>query len=781
MNKTISILFAMIFIVTIPLMPQTTQIAFQGFEGSGNDTWGLVAGSGKISTATGSSDYPANQRIRTGVKSWQISNVTDSLILETFDISNYDSIVVTIRLSSPATSNVQGTELSDSVNVFCAINGTDFSGLSDLTITGFGTNNARWGYDAVLTAQTNTGSHALFSSPQTGDSTNNYATLRINIPDGTASVALKIVAKNNNVAEFWCIDDIALTGVPAITGPTIYQPVSPQNFSTTVGVPDTNHVHVLYSSLISGLYAQISGSDASLFTVIPDSITASTPSPYVFKVIYLPVAVGSHTATLTFSSADAVSREVTLSGATAANEPSAQPTNLAFSNVTNTSFTISYTAAAGSPDGYIALRKTGSSPTGIPLDGTFYSAGNSVGDATVAYIGSNISFEQTGLNPGTTYFYKIYSYNGSGNSVNYLTVSPLSGSQQTTGTGTEIIFPGVYGDSLLARLVASYKTSTTLDYDGARDKMYGIIDNHNDSVTCVYSGYRIYIPYNDPNPRTWANAARPKINCEHTYPQNKFGYAKQPTSDLHHLYPTNEWPNNYRGNYPFDEIADSPSNYWWIGNDSLGQTGFIPSSNINLYSEEQRGVKFEPREDHKGNAARSVFYIYTMYKSVCDAADPNFFHIQKNVLLQWHYYDPVDAAEETRNNLIATYQQNKKNPFILDSTLVRRAYFPPVIGIDGEPNIGIYAFMLNQNYPNPFNPSTVISYQLAVSSEVSLKIYNLLGQEVRTLVKSRQSAGEYSVLWDGNDNKGLAVSSGIYIYRLTAGKSVQSKKMVLLR
>ena len=63
----------------------------------------------------------------------------------------------------------------------------------------------------------------------------------------------------------------------------------------------------------------------------------------------------------------------------------------------------------------------------------------------------------------------------------------------------------------------------------------------------------------------------------------------------------------------------------------------------------------------------------------------------------------------------------------------------------------------------------------------TLKIYNLLGQEVRTLVHARQSAGEYSVHWDGRDNLGKAVSSGVYIYRLSAGNSVQSKKMVLIR
>ncbi len=103
----------------------------------------------------------------------------------------------------------------------------------------------------------------------------------------------------------------------------------------------------------------------------------------------------------------------------------------------------------------------------------------------------------------------------------------------------------------------------------------------------------------------------------------------------------------------------------------------------------------------------------------------------------------------------------------------------PTIGIP-ENNIP-QAFKLYPNYPNPFNPSTVIRYQLAVNSMVTLKIYNALGQEVRTLVNERQSAGFKQVMWDGKDQRGHSVSSGIYIYRIQAGSMLQAKKMTLIR
>ncbi len=90
-------------------------------------------------------------------------------------------------------------------------------------------------------------------------------------------------------------------------------------------------------------------------------------------------------------------------------------------------------------------------------------------------------------------------------------------------------------------------------------------------------------------------------------------------------------------------------------------------------------------------------------------------------------------------------------------------------------------FNLYPNYPNPFNPSTVIGYQLEVNTKVNLKIFNTLGQEVRTLVNEHQSAGYKRVFWDGRNNHGTAVGAGVYIYRLQAGSFVQSRKMILVK
>jgi hypothetical protein len=85
------------------------------------------------------------------------------------------------------------------------------------------------------------------------------------------------------------------------------------------------------------------------------------------------------------------------------------------------------------------------------------------------------------------------------------------------------------------------------------------------------------------------------------------------------------------------------------------------------------------------------------------------------------------------------------------------------------------------NYPNPFNPSTTISFEVPVTSRVNLSIYNVLGQKIITLKDEVMAAGPYEVEWNGTDENGRSVSTGIYFYRLTVGDDVVSKKMMLIK
>ena len=91
-------------------------------------------------------------------------------------------------------------------------------------------------------------------------------------------------------------------------------------------------------------------------------------------------------------------------------------------------------------------------------------------------------------------------------------------------------------------------------------------------------------------------------------------------------------------------------------------------------------------------------------------------------------------------------------------------------------SIDLSSFKLNQNYPNPFNPSTQIKYSIPVETHVELKVYNVLGNEVATLVNEEEPAGEYTVKFNAS-----SLSSGVYIYRLQTDYSTITRKMTLIR
>jgi endonuclease I len=333
------------------------------------------------------------------------------------------------------------------------------------------------------------------------------------------------------------------------------------------------------------------------------------------------------------------------------------------------------------------------------------------------------------------------------------------------------IFPGLEGQALLDSLVAAYRPNDVLSYADARDQLFGDIDNRGDSLTGVYSGYTIYM---DPtaDPSTWAYEHG--INTEHTWPQSK-GASGQAKSDMHHLFPTRSSVNSSRGNLPFGESPDAETDRWWRLDDD--QT-WIPDSHIDEYAETRYEIAFEPREEHKGNAARAMFYFYTMYRQQADDADPTFFGRQKETLLAWHEQDPADETELQRSERIALFQSGKPNPFVLDATLVQRAYFAET-GIAGEGGVPEPAARLKLSLaPNPFNPLVTIAYELNVASAVELAVYDLRGQRVETLQpRARRAAGRHRLQWNARGR-----ASGIYLCRLTTGDgAVVTRRMVLLK
>ena len=162
----------------------------------------------------------------------------------------------------------------------------------------------------------------------------------------------------------------------------------------------------------------------------------------------------------------------------------------------------------------------------------------------------------------------------------------------------------------------------------------------------------------------------------------------------------------------------------------------------------------------------------------------------------------VQLAENPNFQSAKTFSSSKSN-MLVSGLVGGKSYFWKVRSRDGTGNTSYYSgtgqfrvnssvtaveeeviptqFELSQNYPNPFNPTTKISYALPQNSYVSIKVYDMLGREVKALVNNEMLAGNHSINWNGDDNNGIKVASGTYIYRITASNFVAVKKMILIK
>ena len=215
-------------------------------------------------------------------------------------------------------------------------------------------------------------------------------------------------------------------------------------------------------------------------------------------------------------------------------------------------------------------------------------------------------------------------------------------------------FPGSYydgtrnlwGEDLKDELTSIIDGHTSLGYTLARDHMYGSIDNVDGWVTCVYTGRTAFF-------NTRAGATANNFNCEHTWPQSFFSENEPMRSDIFHLYPTDITSNSMRASLDFGIVV---SQSWGVGGSKMG-------------TDSEGQTVFEPRDVHKGNVARTHYYFIIRYDGNYNSyVDPAKMEAH---FRSWHVSDPVDSAEEQRNEDIFDLQHNR-NPFIDHPALVDR-------------------------------------------------------------------------------------------------------------
>ncbi len=320
-----------------------------------------------------------------------------------------------------------------------------------------------------------------------------------------------------------------------------------------------------------------------------------------------------------------------------------------------------------------------------------------------------------------------------------------------TAFSQNIIEPCKYGQPLINAIQTSYSPTQTMGYGPGRDTLYASIDSDNNDLYCVYTNFKVTLnPSDDPSQSAFQDGNG--INAEHVYPQSKGASNEPMKSDLHNIFPSKVNVNSARGSCPFDDIDDNNTDVWYFESSSSSS---IPTSNIDAYSEkDNNSCEFEPREGMKGNIARAVFYFYATYQNIANSADANFFPLQKQKLLEWHYADPADSIERRRSYLIG-WRQGNQNPFVLDSTLARRAFFMADASYPaGDPNC--YDQLSSTHQPQNADwvnlRSTFIENDIIIDSKINngqVHLFNLMGQNVASQSLNNQTIINTSHLRQG--------------------------------
>ena len=494
--------------------------------------------------------------------------------------------------------------------------------------------------------------------------------------------------------------------------------------------------------------ATLSGTNSADFSIVsfPTNIAAADSGNLILN--FTPSAAGTRLAVLNIASNDLDEPNYIINlygiGGALASEPLQQATNLTFSNTKTYSLNASFNPT-DSVDGYLVLRKKGSPITALPLDGSVYQRGDIIGDAQVVYSSNTTTISPNNIVAETDYYFAVFSYNGPNSFRNYLTISPLIGDIITPNSMMPISYynnintssPSFMND--LHGLTNPHQMQYYSYYDDLMIAFFESRDTTLDRrvVTCVYSGENKI--YNEPFDFSATGYSREHTYCHSWMPTNPAQNLPE-YSDFHHLFPSNlNSANILRSNNPLGEVVNVTTSFLGCksGTNSNGQ------------------VVFEPRDEHKGDAARAIMYQAICYTSI----NGNSWALPSNqdqmILKNWHFQDPPDNWEIARNDFIYSIQNNR-NPFI-DS--INYVCFVDFSNMSYDPSACIPSStqeLLNRGfitYPNPskdhlnlfVDATTISSYQITdylgriiVSEEIN-------NQKIVKVNVSKLKIGLYSV------------------------------------
>jgi hypothetical protein len=635
----------------------------------------------------------------------------------------------------------------------------------------------------------------------------------VSTPANSLSRYIRLFYQDKVSGSNLAIDDISIAA-PVLTSATlqveqasnaIFSGNYAATFSSSVSTPLNLNFTLKNLGTVQALDISnitISGANASDYSVsvpssFPTTINASSNAP--LTVVFTPSAAGTRTATITIASNDGVNPNYIINlygaGDALATEPTVQASNITFPVNKTYRVLSNFTPASAGVDavgGYIILRRDGQAMSDNPVDGVVYERGQSIGNSKVVYSGaisgSNFSFRPNWIKASTSYHFAVFTYNGDGSIINYNTNSPLIGSVTTPASMAN---PSEYNGintanatflSDLSALVNPHQSTFYSNYTTTMINLFEVRDTFavvgantfRRLINCVYSGQATV--YNEPFDYTAYDFSR-----EHTYPHSWMptfdasAPEKPEYNDQHNLYPARQSNvNATRSNYPLGKVVTPEQSFLdgKIGTDSTGRR------------------VYEPRDVHKGRAARAMMYMAVCYNGISgnnwkflnpiSGTIP--YGQDQYILKRWNDQFPPSDYDRARNDFLDSLQQNR-NPFVdhpeyacyidfSNMSYVANPQTPCYKAPSGitELNNNLIFYM----FPNPSSENVSLYFSSTKTENLTVEIFDISGKKV--FAKNVNSvAGIQQTETINTVNFG----KGIYTISLKGNTTLKTEKLIL--
>lgn len=345
-----------------------------------------------------------------------------------------------------------------------------------------------------------------------------------------------------------------------------------------------------------------------------------------------------------------------------------------------------------------------------------------------------------------------------------------------------VVVAGNTADSATRKILAEMFTSTTCSPCYAADNYYfnQWLPTYGGRDQIITIAYHVWWPSPGNDPMYLANPN--PVQTRNTYYQASGGYAPRMFIDgfIDGTSTYTSWPGAIEGRFLYSSPISITLSGTRNGNTLDMNAEIHAEVAVNSTNWRVHWLVLESEIDEPQNSPNGYvpFTHHWVHRTMLPSADGSSITISQGQTVNIPLSITLNSAWNADHCKVVVFVQDNSDKKVQNAEVIN---VDEITGVDDGKESVPTEFSLAQNFPNPFNPSTTIRYAVAEKSAVTLRIFNTLGEEIRTLVSDSRERGVYEVAWDGRADNGKEVPSGLYFYQLTAGNFTATQKMLFVK